>query len=98
MDARRTAPAPPVASEEHGHLVFFPYAERYFLIERRGSLPLLGSEVFLGPPAESTYVVTKVAASPLPGDARPCAYLERPRDASSMRAQRRPRPAITLAA
>ena len=45
----------------------------YELREREGDPPAVGSEVEEG---NGRFVVTKVAASPLPGDARRCAYLE----------------------
>ena len=44
----------------------------YELAERDGAAPALGSEVEEG---DRRFLVTKVGASPLPGDERPCAYL-----------------------
>ncbi|MBD0330180.1 MAG: hypothetical protein ICV64_08770 [Thermoleophilia bacterium] len=54
------------------YLLFFWKPTGYELIERDGVLPEVGAEVDVdGHPQR----VTKVGASPLPGDPRPCAYL-----------------------
>ena len=45
----------------------------YEIEEREGELPALGSEVEAD---GQTMRVTKVGVSPLPGDDRPCAYLQ----------------------
>ena len=55
------------------HLVFVWKTSGYELVERSGEAPPQGTEVEEG---EKRFVVTRVAASPLPGDARPCAYLQ----------------------
>jgi ATP-binding cassette, subfamily B, bacterial len=86
------------SQQRERHLVFFPHAYCYLLTERRGAPPRVGSEVVLDEPARAAYVVTKVVASPLPGDGRSCAYLERLPGASSRRTERRQRSAVTLAA
>ena len=55
------------------HLLFVWKPTGYELRERDGDPPAVGSEV------EEDGVrmqVIKVAPSPLPGDARPCAYLQ----------------------
>ena len=54
-----------------GHLVFAWSPNGYTLHERPGDAPPLGTEL-----EENGYelVVTKVGASPLPGDRRACAY------------------------
>jgi hypothetical protein len=57
-----------------GHLLFVPGPSGYALLPRPGSPPEVGSELELGEPPER-YVVSKVAAAPVPGDARRCAYL-----------------------
>jgi hypothetical protein len=55
-----------------GYLLFVWKTSGYELVERDGDPPAVGSEVDLdGRPLQ----VTKVAASPLPGDRRACAYL-----------------------
>lgn len=45
----------------------------YEFREHEGDPPQVGAEVEEG---NSRFVVTKVAPSPLPGDARRCAYLQ----------------------
>ena len=55
------------------HLVFVWKASGYELHERTGDVPATGTEVEEG---DSRFVVTRVASSPLPGDERPCAYLQ----------------------
>lgn len=45
----------------------------YELHEREGNPPQVGEQVEDG---ERSYWVSKVAASPLPGDPRRCAYLQ----------------------
>lgn len=55
-----------------GHLLFVWKTSGYELAERDGAAPAPGSEVEEG---DRRFLVTKVGASPLPGDERPCAYL-----------------------
>jgi hypothetical protein len=55
------------------HLVFLCAPSGYGLDEREGDAPEVGSEV---DDVTGRFVVTKVAASPLPGDSRRCAYLQ----------------------
>jgi hypothetical protein len=57
-----------------GHLLFVWKTSGYELREQDGEVPSVGAEVELDGEA---LVVTKVGPSPLPGDARPCAYLGR---------------------
>ena len=57
---------------QRGHLVFVWKPTGYELREREGELPAVGSRVELDIGAQT---VVKVGPSPLPGDARPCAYL-----------------------
>jgi hypothetical protein len=63
-----------VAGGDAKHLLFVGRSTGYVLIERNGEPPQPGSEVELAE-GEGTYVVAKIAASPLPGDPRRCAYL-----------------------
>jgi DNA repair exonuclease SbcCD ATPase subunit len=58
---------------ESSHLLFVP-GERYSLAERPGPPPPQDSTVDLD---GTTYVVARLGASPLPADARSCAYLGR---------------------
>ena len=55
-----------------GHLFFVWAPTGYTLVERPGEPPRAGTEIEDG---ERRYLVTKLAASPLPGDPRLCAYL-----------------------
>ena len=55
------------------YLVFVWSPSGYQLQERDGEPPELGSEV---EDESGRYRVSKVAPSPLPGDARRCAYLQ----------------------
>lgn len=57
------------------HLLFVPRARGYALEERDGEPPELGEEVTMRE-GDGRYVVSKLGPSPLPGDARPCAYLQ----------------------
>jgi hypothetical protein len=57
-----------------GYLLFVWKPSGYELREQDGEPPAVGAEVEQD---GQTMRVTKVAPSPLPGDARPCAYLER---------------------
>jgi hypothetical protein len=56
-----------------GFLFFVWSTSGYTLVERDGDPPRPGTAVEDG---EQRYLVTKVAPSPLPGDPRPCAYLQ----------------------
>jgi len=55
-----------------GHLVFVSKPTGYELREREGEPPEPGAEV---EEEDGRFHVSKVAPSPLPGDARRCAYL-----------------------
>ena len=61
------------------HVLFISQASGYKLVPREGEVPELGSEVVLSDGTEKVYRVSKVGHSPLPGDRRRCAYLERVR-------------------
>jgi hypothetical protein len=54
-----------------GYLLFVWSPAGYTLRELDGDPPSVGHEFEDG---ERTLVVTKIGASPLPGDARPCAF------------------------
>jgi hypothetical protein len=54
------------------YLVFVAKPSGYELREWDGDVPAVGAEVELD---GERLRVSKVAASPLPGDGRPCAYL-----------------------
>ncbi len=55
------------------HLLFVWKTSGYELREREGEPPTPGSQV---EEAEGRYLVSKLGPSPLPGDARVCAYLQ----------------------
>ena len=57
---------------ENGYVVFVWKTSGYELQEREGAPPRLGDVVEEG---GTPLVVTKVGASPLPGDPRLCVYL-----------------------
>ena len=57
------------------YVLFLPAPHGYELVEREGAVPPVGSEIEVEDGGH-TYVVTKVAPSPLPKDDRRCAYVE----------------------
>ena len=61
------------------HVLFISLASGYELLPREGEVPEVGSEVVLSDGGEEVYRVCKVGSSPLPGDRRRCAFLERVR-------------------
>jgi hypothetical protein len=56
------------------HLLFVSRPTGYELAEREGEPPAPGDELELD--GEGTFVVVKVASSPLPQDNRLCVYLQ----------------------
>lgn len=56
------------------HLLFVWKATGYELAEQDGEPPAVGQQIEVG---DVPYRVSKLGPSPLPGDARPCAYLQR---------------------
>jgi hypothetical protein len=54
-----------------GYLLFVSKPTGYELREREGELPGVGDDV---EEADGSLRVSKIASSPLPGDARRCAY------------------------
>ncbi len=64
--------APPAA--DGGYLLFVPASSGYRLAERTGAAPAAGDVLELDE-GNGRYVVSRVIRSPLPGDARLCAYL-----------------------
>lgn len=74
--AETPQPAPAPGQEEPPeHLLFVPTPAGYELIDQRGAPPKPGEMVQL-PGHAGTFLVAKVGPSPLPGDGRPCAYLQ----------------------
>lgn len=56
-----------------GHLLFIWTPGGYELREADGEPPSVGSRVQVD---DREQLVSKIAPSPLPGDTRPCAYLQ----------------------
>jgi hypothetical protein len=76
---RREQRAAPTArgagSPAEQHLLFIPTSDGYFLAERDGPPPPRDGEIEAGE-LSGSFTVAKLAPSPLPDDARPCAYLQ----------------------
>jgi hypothetical protein len=60
-----------------GHLVFVQLDERYELISREGPPPEASTPFFLPDVDEGSFVVAGSRRSPLPGDVRPCVFVQR---------------------
>jgi hypothetical protein len=58
--------------DRSGYVLFVPSPQGYRLEERDGPAPERDERVEVG---GSAFVVSRIGASPLPLDARPCAYL-----------------------
>jgi hypothetical protein len=56
------------------YLLFVWKPSGYQLEEREGELPAVGDEIELD--GQERQRVSKIGPSPLPGDDRPCAYLQ----------------------
>jgi hypothetical protein len=56
-----------------GHVLFVWTPNGYELREREGEPPAVGAQI---EEDGGRFTVAKVALSPLPGDSRPCAYLQ----------------------
>jgi hypothetical protein len=61
--------------DQAGHVLFVWSPSGYALLVRGGEPPPIGSEVGI---SGGLRVVTKIGPSPLPGDRRPCAFLDAP--------------------
>ncbi|TMJ94164.1 MAG: hypothetical protein E6G67_10340 [Actinobacteria bacterium] len=57
------------------YLLFISKPTGYELTEREGEPPSPGAEIDVGDES-MRFVVEKVGSSPLPGDARPCVFLQ----------------------
>ena len=71
-----SAPAAVNAVPSSQHLLFVPTIAGYVLVEGAGAAPPCHHKIELAEPAGS-FVVVKLARSPLPNDERLCAYLDR---------------------
>jgi hypothetical protein len=74
-EAESISPWPPTTLEEH-HLRLVSAPAGYQLSARPGEPPAVGTRIS-GTEIPEPLVVVKVGPSPLPGDPRPCAFLER---------------------
>jgi hypothetical protein len=76
--------ANPAREPPRGHVLFVGRPAGYVLLEREGAPPpAAGAVVELD---HAPYVVLRLGPSPLPGDGRRCAFLERQQRPSSERA------------
>lgn len=71
-ESAATIPAAPAS-----HLIFVQLDERYELISRDGPPPAPSTPLSLPDVDEGTFVVAGRRRSPLPGDARPCVFVQR---------------------
>jgi hypothetical protein len=71
-----TAASEPDAGGSRGHLVYAQLADRYVLVERDGDPPEPDAIVELPEVGEEKLLVCRVGKSPLPNDARPCAFAQ----------------------
>jgi uncharacterized coiled-coil protein SlyX len=69
-------PPQPDTGSSRGHLVYAQLADRYVLVERDGEPPEPDAIVELPEIGEERLVVCRVGKSPLPNDARPCAFAQ----------------------
>jgi hypothetical protein len=67
-------PGPNPGPSADGHLLLVPSPDGYRLLEREGPPPARGDMLEMD---EVAYCVLRLGLSPLPGDRRGCAYLER---------------------
>jgi len=73
LDPCRAGEAPSPSSAAVAFLCFLPRGREYRLVERWASLPPLGTPVEID---GARFRVARIGPSPLPGDPRPCAFLE----------------------
>jgi hypothetical protein len=66
----------PDAGGSRGHLVYAQLADRYVLVERDGDPPELDAILELPEAGDEKLLVCRVGKSPLPNDARPCAFAQ----------------------
>jgi len=67
----------PVPVAPASHLVFVQLDERYELISRDGPPPAPSTPLSLPDVDEGVFVVAGRRSSPLPGDGRPCVFVQR---------------------
>jgi uncharacterized coiled-coil protein SlyX len=76
LSASETSPSPPDASASRGHLVYAQLADRYVLVECDGDPPEPDAIFELPETGAERLLVCRVGKSPLPNDARPCAFAQ----------------------
>jgi len=76
LSASETTPSRPDADGSRGHLVYAQLADRYVLVERDGNPPEPDAIVELPEVGDEKLLVCRVGKSPLPNDARPCAFAQ----------------------
>jgi hypothetical protein len=69
-------PVEPDASIPSGHLIYAQLPGRYVLVERDGAPPEPDALLELPEIGDETVLVDRVGRSPLPNDARPCAFAQ----------------------
>ena len=70
-------PDEPLPAAHASHLVFVQLDERYELISRDGPPPAPSTPLSLPDIDEGVFVVAGRRSSPLPGDVRPCVFVQR---------------------
>jgi hypothetical protein len=77
LSASETAPSQPEAgAPPRGHLVYAQLADRYVLVERDGAPPEPDAIIELLELGDDKLLVCRIGKSPLPNDARPCAFAQ----------------------
>jgi len=74
LPVETTEPLPPAPAS---HLVFVQLDERYELISCDGPPPAPSTPLSFPDVDEGTFVVAGRRSSPLPGDERPCVFVQR---------------------
>jgi hypothetical protein len=69
-------PSQPDAGGSRGHLVYAQLADRYVLVERDGDPPEPDAILELPEVGDEKLLVFRLGKSPLPNDARPCAFAQ----------------------
>jgi len=76
LSASETKLSEPNPDRSRGHLVYAQLADRYVLVERDGDPPEPDAILELPEAGEEKLLVCRVGKSPLPNDARPCAFAQ----------------------
>jgi hypothetical protein len=76
LSANETKLSEPSPAGSRGHLVYAQLADRYVLVERDGDPPEPDAILELPEVGDEKLLVCRVGKSPLPNDARPCAFAQ----------------------